>query len=350
MRSGAPSISRARAIRILAVCSLLWCFGVVVLGAYVRLSSSGLGCPDWPGCYGHWVVTSSSANIEVGKAWREMAHRYAAGMLGLMIVSLVFVRVAWRQRLLPLSQVIGLLSIVMVQGLLGRLTVTWQLKPLVVTLHLLLGCTTLSLLLWIVLSVFRGEKKLPPIDARRSTVARLAAAVGLLAVGCQIVLGGWTSSNYAATACPDFPTCQGQWWPESDFKKGFALALRGPVAASTARPQINYEGGVLATPARTAIHLTHRLSAIVTTVVLLVASILSLQLRELKSRAAVMVLVALKLQLIVGISMVLAGFPLWLATLHNAAAALLLMATVALNFALSSLPTVRSPRTVQAPP
>ncbi len=343
MRSGIPSISRARIIRILAVSSLLWCFGVVVLGAYVRLSGSGLGCPDWPGCYGHWVVTASNT-VEVGKAWREMLHRYAAGMLGLMILSLALVRVVWRQQLLPLGQVIGLVTIVIIQGLLGRLTVTWQLKPLVVTLHLLLGCTTLSLLLWLVLGLFMGQAKIFPKDGRaylKFSRARLVAGAGLLAVGCQIALGGWTSTNYAATACPDFPTCQNQWWPESDFHAGFALATRGASTVGDSRPT-NYEGGVLATPARTAIHLTHRLSAIVMTLVLLAASILSLQLREFKSRAAVLVLVALKLQLIVGISMVLAGFPLWLATLHNAAAALLLMATVALNFAL------RSPRSVLA--
>lgn len=336
-------------IRALAGASLLLCLCVVVLGAYVRLSDAGLGCPDWPGCYGHLTPYGAAADahvltapiagrpFELGKAWREMVHRYAAGTLGLLILSLVLIGTArWRERLLPLPQVMSLLAIVLAQGLLGMLTVTWQLTPLVVTLHLLFGFTTLSLLLWLVLSLAgraHGPNPAPGGTAARAVAgadatarARLLATLALIALGVQIALGGWTSSNYAAAACPDFPTCQAQWWPAGDFRAAFDL--RGPPAPS-------YEGGVLDTPARTAIQFTHRLGALVITIVLASTALAAMRLREkFAQRAAGLVLAALAMQLIIGVSMVLRGFPLWLATAHSAGAALLLMATVGLNRAL----------------
>jgi cytochrome c oxidase assembly protein subunit 15 len=267
--------------------------------------------------------------LEVGKAWREMLHRYAAGTLGLLILALVFIGISRRrERVLPLRYVTSLLAIVLAQGLLGMLTVTWQLKPLVVTLHLLLGFTTLSLLLWLFLSLpERAAWRRPaPLDAGTVARARLLALVALLALGVQIALGGWTSSNYAALACPDFPTCQAQWWPAGDYRAAFDL--RGASGRS-------YEGGVLDAPARTAIQFTHRVAALIITLVLLSAALAALRLRQkFAQRAAGLVLAALTLQLIIGISMVLRGFPLWLATAHSAGAALLLMATVGLNRAL----------------
>jgi len=329
-------------IRALAGASLLLCLCVVVLGAYVRLSDAGLGCPDWPGCYGHLTPYGAAADahvltapiagrpFELGKAWREMVHRYAAGTLGLLIVSLVLIGTArWRQRVLPLPYVMGLLAIVLAQGLLGMLTVTRQLTPLMVTLHLLFGFMMLSLLLWLVLSLpERAQRRgSTPIEAGGAMArARLLALVGLIALGVQIALGGWTSSNYAAAACPDFPTCQAQWWPAGDFRAAFDL--RGPPAPS-------YEGGVLDTPARTAIQFTHRLGALVITIVLASTALAAMRLREkFAQRAAGLVLAALAMQLIISVSMVLRGFPLWLATAHSAGAALLLMATVGLNRAL----------------
>ncbi len=331
-------------VRSLVGATLLLCLGVVVLGAYVRLSNAGLGCPDWPGCYGHLtpvgaaadaaaadaeVPSASSAGrpFELGKAWREMVHRYAAGTLALLIFSLVVVGTArWRERLLPLPHVLGLFAIVLAQALLGMLTVTWVLTPLVVTLHLLFGFLTLSLLLWLALSL---PRRAPALRAARlgadrgAARARPLALAGLIALGLQIALGGWTSSNYAAAACPDFPTCQAQWWPNADYRAAFDL--RGA-------PAPTYEGGVLDTPARTAIQLTHRLGAIVITAVLAGAALTALRVRDpFARRAAGLVLAALALQLLIGISMVLRGFPLWLATAHSAGAALLLMATVGLN-------------------
>jgi cytochrome c oxidase assembly protein subunit 15 len=329
-------------MRALAGAALLLCLCVVVLGAYVRLSNAGLGCPDWPGCYGHLTPTGAASDarvlssplagrpLEVGKAWREMLHRYAAGTLGLLILSLVFIGIANRhERVLPLRYVTSLFAIVLAQALLGMLTVTWQLRPLVVTLHLLFGFATLSLLLWLVLSLpqFARWWRMAPIEAHATAArARVLAPLALIALAAQIALGGWTSSNYAALGCPDFPTCQAQWWPRGDYRAAFEL--RGAAERT-------YEGGVLDAPARTAIQFTHRLAALVVTIVVLGAALSALRLRGKLARcAAGLVIAALAMQLILGISMVLRGFPLWLATAHSAGAALLLMTTVGLNRAL----------------
>jgi len=323
----------------IAACSL--CLLVVVLGAYVRLSDAGLGCPDWPGCYGHFTPAGaaadpgSAASLELGKAWREMVHRYAAGTVGFLIVCMSAMALVWqRERIVPTALVLALLAIVVLQGTLGMLTVTWQLTPLIVTLHLLFGLTTLSVLWWLVLSLWRrrtgawgvhgtlrGSGRGAGSELR---AARGAALLGLLALAAQITLGGWTSSNYAALACPDLPTCQGHWWPQADFHAGFVL-WRGA--------GINYDGGVLANPARVAIQLCHRIGALVVSAVLLTAAISTLRLRRAGAagRAALLVLLMLATQLTIGAAMVLRGFPLWLATAHNAGAALLLLATLSLN-------------------
>ena len=267
------------------------CLCVVVLGAYVRLSDAGLGCPDWPGCYGHLTPGAAAADartttaplagrpLQVGKAWREMLHRYAAGTLGCLILCLAAMAVAWRrERLVPPGFGIALLAIVLLQGLLGMLTVTWQLTPLIVSLHLLFGFTTLSLLWWLVLTLGLGALRFGrlPRPAQRTglTAARRLALVALVALALQIALGGWTSSNYAAIACPDLPTCQASWWPRADFHSAFVL-WRGA--------KVDYEGGVLAGPARVAIHLTHRIGALAASTALLGAALAALRL--LRARA-----------------------------------------------------------------
>ncbi|MFT3906720.1 MAG: COX15/CtaA family protein [Steroidobacteraceae bacterium] len=307
------------------------CLVVVVLGAYVRLSNAGLGCPDWPGCYGHFTpATAGIADHEsLGKAWKEMVHRYAAGTVGLLIVVLAALAIHWRgRRLLNLPLSIALLMIVVVQGLFGMLTVTWQLTPLVVTLHLLFGLTTLSLLWWQLLSLLRRQHGAWGMQTiYRGAGLRHAchiALIGLIALAVQIALGGWTSSNYAAVACPDLPTCQGSWWPEADFRDAFVL-WRGL--------GVNYQGGVLEQLARVAIHFTHRLGALVATLALLWAafSVLRARTDRVARGSAIAVLAALALQLLIGVSMVKFGFPLWLATAHNAGAALLLLSVIALN-------------------
>jgi cytochrome c oxidase assembly protein subunit 15 len=312
----------------LTACGL--CLLVVILGAYVRLSDAGLGCPDWPGCYGHFTPAGAAADL--GKAWREMLHRYAAGTVGLLIVCLTAMALVWRrERIVPVALPLALLAIVVLQGALGMLTVTWQLTPLIVTLHLLFGLTTLSLLWWHVLSLRRRHVGAWEVhQPRRSPdarAARVCALLGLLALAAQITLGGWTSSNYAALACPDLPTCQGRWWPPADFHAGFVL-WRGA--------NINFDGGVLANPARVAIQLSHRIGALVASAMLAAAALITLRRRRaLPARhAAMLVLLLLATQLTIGSAMVLRGVPLWLATAHNAGAALLLLATLSLNRAL----------------
>ena len=351
-------MTHARVLRSLTAAALLLCLCVVVLGAYVRLSAAGLGCPDWPGCYGHLTPAAAAADVhtaaaplsgrplDLGKAWREMLHRYAAGTLGCLILALTALGILWRrERFVPPRLVAALLAVVVVQGLLGALTVTWQLTPLIVSMHLLFGFTTLSLLWWLALTLWlpRGA----PVESgaltsgaqpRLATARRLALA-GVAVLGVQIALGGWTSSNYAAIACPDLPTCQGSWWPQADFRS--AYVLWGGLG-------VNYEGGVLANTARVAIHLTHRYGAAVVSLTLLAAALAAFRVRAMHSVsvAGAAVVLALALQLVVGISMVRMGFPLWLATAHNAGAALLLLAILALNW---SLPSAAAPAALRYP-
>jgi heme a synthase len=335
-------MSVARWLRRLALAGVLLAVAVVVLGAYVRLSAAGLGCPDWPGCYGHLTPPAgldaparyAHYPLVPGKAWREMLHRYAAATLGLLVVLIAVLAVIYRRlRLLSLPFALALLATVVVQGLLGMLTVTWQLKPLIVTLHLLFGMTTLALLWWLALSQPRDPWRAAALQgathrglggggAPIASAWRLTSlALSILAL--QIALGGWTSSNYAALACPDLPTCQGSWWPHADFRDAFVL-WRGL--------NINYEGGVLAHPARVAIHLTHRVGALLTSLALAGAALYVLRRRGVPGAraSAWAVLGALGLQLFLGVSMVLRAFPLALASAHTLGAALLLLATLAL--------------------
>ncbi len=321
--------------------TLVMGFAVIVLGSFVRLSNAGLGCPDWPGCYGHLVGVPENASeiesanqdypqriVETHKAWKEVIHRYFAGTLGLLALFLVVLSVIFRRRPgQPVRLPVAILVLIGFQALLGMWTVTLQLKPVIVMAHLLGGFATLALLWWLNLSI----SKWPRITIRRSLGgirrwANLAAAVLVV----QIALGGWTSANYAALACPDFPTCHQQWWPDTDFAEGFIL-WRGT--------GINYEFGVLESPARTAIHLTHRIGALVA---LLIVGALALILRfrqaipsALRGTGSAIVLL-LAAQISLGISNVVFYLPLPVAVAHNAVAAMLLLATLTAVYMLKS--------------
>ena len=309
-------------------------FCVIVLGAFVRLNNAGLGCPDWPTCYGqvappqdeHEIAAARQAFpgavIEHHKAWYEMIHRYLASSLGLLIVVLALL--AWRNRKQvgePVALPLLLVLLVCFQGALGMWTVTLLLRPVIVTLHLLMGMSTLALLAWVALSASRGARQ--NIFAGSGRRLRSWGLIGLLILFGQIALGGWTSTNYAAYQCLDFPTCQGQWWPPMDFRAAFDLV---------GEPGVSYEGGRLGNEARVAIHMTHRIGALVTLVYLLALGVSALRSAESGVRALGRVLLlALALQVGLGISNVLLGLPLPVAVAHNGGAALLLLSLVAFN-------------------
>ena len=327
--------------RRLCLVATLLALVVIVMGAWVRLSHAGLGCPDWPGCYGHLTVGQAVENaehanaafperpLEADKALKEMIHRYAASGLGLLILAIAIL--AWLNRRDPAQpmRLPGfLVALVVFQGLLGMWTVTLLVKPAVVTAHLVGGLSTMALCWWLALRVDRTTR--PPGERG----LRRLAVVGLLVLALQIMLGGWVSTNYSALACPDFPTCQKSFWPEMDFKDAFIL-WRGL--------GIDYEGGVLDHPARVAIHFVHRLGAVVTALVL--GFLAWRAIRTGQSRAVRMAGAALAallvVQLTLGPVMVLKALPLELATAHNGVAALLVLAMVAL------LRFLWSPRTLR---
>lgn len=316
----------------LALLLTAWTFMVVVVGATVRLMDAGLGCPDWPGCYGRLVVPQSETAIsqanlafperpvEVAKGWWEMAHRYVAGLLGLMILALAVF--AWRRRQDPWQPVVlpvAVVFVVLLQSLLGAWTVTWQLKPIVVVAHLLGGLTVLALLWWTYLRSRRVGLGAGAPSA--GTAMRAGAVLVLAAVTLQIALGGWVSANYAALACTDFPTCNGAWWPRADFAEAFVL-WRGL--------GVNYEFGILDNPARVAIQLSHRIGALVVVGLVLGFAIALLRAsRHPALRRAAWVLLGLVLaQFALGAANVLLSLPLGLAAAHTAVAALLLLAAV----------------------
>lgn len=311
----------------LTLLTSLFALGVIMLGAFVRLSDAGLGCPDWPGCYGHMAVPQAEHAVataqqafperplEAPKAWKEMVHRYFAGTLGLLILAIAALAVKRRRRpgqavALPLF----LVGLVAFQALLGMWTVTLLLKPLVVTGHLLGGMTTVALLWWLTLRhshYFRAPQMDIPIQLRPW------ALLGLVLLALQISLGGWVSTNYAALACPELPTCQLQWWPETDFADAFVL-WRGL--------GINYEYGVLDSAARTAIHLTHRLGALMVFFYLGGLAIAAWNKgRGAVRTAAVLLGVMLLVQISLGLSNVYFHLPLGVAVAHNGGAALLLI-------------------------
>lgn len=332
---------RTKPSYMLVLFATLFAVVVVILGAFTRLKDAGLGCPDWPGCYGHVLWPETSEQIaqadarfpdmpfEQEKAWPEVVHRYFASTLGLLIIAINVI--AWRNRHLPEQPrrlPLFLLGLVIAQGMFGMWTVTLKLWPQVVTAHLLGGFTTLSLLWLLSLRLRNDPWPLPTVPLAQWVALKPLALIGLILVVLQITLGGWTSSNYAALACPDLPTCQGYWLPPTmDFLHGFNIFQEiGP----------NYLGGQMDGTGRVAIHFTHRVGALV------VVGYMAYLLSKLYKQAggthmqfqANVILALLVLQVALGLSNIFWSLPLWVAVAHNAGGALLLLSLVNLNYRL----------------
>lgn len=318
------------AFRITCIAAFL-SFIVILLGATTRLKDAGLGCPDWPGCYGKLIVpqTPSAAFagevIDPKKAWAEMIHRYAAAAV--VLLSFAAIILILHKRKLPSQPVkvaFILLILLFFQGLLGKWTVTLHLHPLIVMLHLLGGLSLLSLL-WILLLRLTPFCSQPNQQEKK---LRLWSNIGLLIILIQIILGGWTSSNYAAFVCPDFPRCQGAWWPSMNFIEGFRLWTDFSK---------NFEGGLLSNDARTAIQVCHRIGALITSIYLI---FLSYKLRKTSTKKilrsiSVLLVLVLILQITLGILNVIYLLALPIAIAHNAVATLLLLLLITLNLYLS---------------
>lgn len=319
----------------LILVTALLAFGVIVLGAYVRLSDAGLGCPDWPGCYGklspahaaEHIAKAEAAqpggSVSAPKAWKEMVHRYFASTLGLFI--LIIGIMAWvkrDQRMQGVGLPTFLIVLVILQGLLGMWTVTLLLKPVIVTLHLLGGVTTLALLVWLGL---RQSRDIPEMRTQDAAGMKNWALTALAVVFIQIALGGWVSSNYAALACTGFPACNGAWWPEMDFTHAFHFTRE---LGKTA------QGELLSLASLTAIHWVHRVGALLTFLLLAALVFKMLRIPALAKLGGVIGLV-LVIQVSLGIANVLFSLPLPVAVAHNGVAALLLLTLVMLNFRLA---------------
>lgn len=302
--------------------SILLALTVVILGAYTRLGDAGLGCPDWPGCYGHLTVPDIASDeyarpLEHKKAWKEMIHRYAASTLGFVILILFFLTLK-KKTIRPQSIALPTFLVFMVafQGALGMWTVTKLVHPGIVSMHLVGGFITSSLLAWLLFNqsfVYKPQNKIKPSHATLLFIT-------LFFLCLQIVLGGWTSTNYAALACgQEFPTCLGQWWPKTDFNNAFFWGEIGK----------NYEFGVLENTARTTIQMTHRVGALIITS-LLIALIIALKHYRHLAGNIKLISVLLVVQVSLGIANVVLSLPLAIAVLHNAIALLLLLSLLAL--------------------
>jgi heme a synthase len=321
--------------------TLFLTFDLVIFGAFVRLTDSGLGCPDWPGCYTHATPWQASSQIHAEellrpngavthfKAWIEMIHRYIASGLGILCIGLFIWAIRWRKQL-PIGWRLAAFTVfwVSLQGAFGMWTVTLKLMPLIVTLHLLGGLILLSLLAW---QHVRVSKPLPMPAATQSQRVWVCCLLAVLTL--QISLGGWVSTNYAALACDTIPLCQGAWLPTMDFSQGFAV-WRNLGVTST--------GAWLPFTALIAIHWLHRNSAMV---VLSTAIIVLLKLKHISELKAYRrgVMAILTLQLITGVSTVLFNYPLLAALLHTAGAAILLVIVVRLLARLYTMKTLRLP-------
>lgn len=315
--------------------TLFLTFDLIMFGAFTRLTDSGLGCPDWPGCYGHADPVRAHADISaaeaamptgpvtVVKAWIEMIHRYFAMGIGVLIVALM--AISWRRwlqsnrmepKFSPTFPTL-LFAFVCLQGAFGAWTVTMKLQPIIVTIHLLLGMTLLSLLTWL-----GARQSRHPAMTEDVSSLRMPAALATALLVIQISLGGWVSTNYAALACTDFPLCQGVIFPQMDFANGFTLWRDLGMTAS---------GEYIPFDALTAIHWTHRTFAFVVAAMIVLVALRAMKSDSLRKTAR-WLLIAIVLQFSIGIATIFLQMPLLLAVLHNGGAALLLMLLVILNY------------------
>ena len=311
----------------LAITATAFALVVVLLGAFTRLSNAGLGCPDWPGCYGFSHIPTANQDIEVAnqafpdqpyefdKAWPEMVHRYFAGTLGLFVLALALLSLK-TENASTRTHSFGLLVLVIFQAALGMWTVTMKLHPGIVMAHLMGGITTLVLLAslsWRYSSNFISSYSKPQVSQFKKI-----ALFSLIILAIQIMLGGWTSANYAATVCYELPICQGDWFTNSDFKAGFTIWGQGAE---------NYEFGVLDAGGRIAIHSSHRIGAIIATIVLAFLSykLISQKTNKMLKKIGHSLAGLLLIQVMLGIFNIIFQLPLYNAVAHNGVGALLLL-------------------------
>lgn len=342
----------ARRLRLLTLFTLFLTFDLVIFGAFTRLTDSGLGCPDWPGCYGSASPVGAQLHIEAAqtamptgpvthsKAWIEMIHRYLATGVGVLIMTLTLV--TWKARreerqklhdpnrsqLLSIWWPVLTLVWVCLQGAFGALTVTMKLFPAIVTMHLLGGLILLALLRAQSVRYAQVQEQTSPAVVSNGTRLFLMAAFALLWL--QIALGGWVSTNYAVLACTDFPSCQNSFWPVMDFKQGFTLWRE--LGAG-------HEGGYISFQALTAIHYVHRLAAYAVFVVLMLLAFRLQRIPALRQQARWLAGLTL-LQIITGLSNVVLGWPLFAAVAHTGGAAALVVVLTGIVFSSRKIPVL----------
>ena len=303
--------------------SIILALIVVILGAYARLADAGLGCPDWPGCYGQLLVPDVVSSeyerpLDIAKAWKEMVHRYAASTLGLaIIVIFIFAALGKTERAQSIRVPAALLLLVGFQGALGMWTVTELVHPGIVTMHLLGGFSTTTLIFWLLLN----QRKPIQLNQNISKRDKIILVVVTVLLAFQIFLGGWTSTNYAALSCGEyFPSCLDQMWPDNmDFENAFYW---GPLG-------IDYEFGVLENPARSAIQMVHRIGALVITGALIGLAFAYKNYTMLRNNIFI-ILLLLSIQVGLGIINVVMSLPMFAAVMHNAVALGLLLSLISL--------------------
>jgi cytochrome c oxidase assembly protein subunit 15 len=316
-------------IKNLSLFGICMAFVVIALGAWTRLVDAGLGCPDWPGCYGFVVFPINEAEIaiaesryptfpyDINKAIPEVVHRYFAAALGLLAIFLVYLSFRKTNDKSIQGWSCFLLIFICLQGTFGYLTVSLKLLPIIVTIHLFGGFTTLLLLYFIYLK----SRNFEIFNQINISNLKVISSIALAVLIFQIFLGVWTSTNYASLACADFPTCQGSYLPEMDFKNGFNLNQEvGP----------NYLYGLLDNPARVAIHYSHRISALLVTFIFLIL-MSRLWFSEAAPLASTLGILLLT-QITLGVINVVYVLPLYVAIAHNLVAACLLLAIFTVNY------------------